>query len=76
MKSQQIKTAYQEIIFDINPFAPARWIEASMRLKYGTLGHLSLDDFHKEVKMFMSNINYTDREQVQTWEALAKSYAL
>jgi hypothetical protein len=43
--------SYQHIINEIDPTVNAREIEAFMRSQYGTLDHLSRDDFRREIRL-------------------------
>lgn len=43
------KTPYLRIILELDPTVDAVGVEASMRLHYGTLDHLSRDEFKTEI---------------------------
>lgn len=43
------RTPYQHIILELDPKVDAVGVEASIRLRYGTLDHLSRDEFKKEI---------------------------
>ena len=43
------RTPYQRIILEVDPTVDAVGVEASMRLHYGTLDHLSRDEFKREI---------------------------
>jgi hypothetical protein len=44
--------AYEKTISEIAPDVDAAAVEAFMRLQYGTLDHLSRDDFKQEIRLF------------------------
>lgn len=64
-------SGYQKLIAEIDPRVNARAVEAFMRLEYGTLNHLSREQFEREVALFKA-ARMSDAEQ----EALARSYGL
>ena len=45
---------YQRLIREMNPTVNPAGVEASMRLQYGTLSHLSARDFRREIKLAVS----------------------
>ena len=48
-KTAMTRTAYQNIIHSVDPKVNAAGVEASMRLQFGTLDHLSRKDFKTEI---------------------------
>jgi hypothetical protein len=44
--------SYQKTISELAPDVDAAAVEAFMRLQYGTLDHLSRDDFKQEIRLF------------------------
>ena len=68
-------TAYQKLIQEIDKTVTAteaRGVEASMRLQYGTLGHLSRDTFKSEISLFRA----CEKHQPGYGASLAASYGL
>jgi len=63
---------YQTLITEIDPLINAAGIEASMRLQYGTLSHLSRETFVKEIKLASA----CEAEQPGFLNSIAKSYGL
>jgi hypothetical protein len=66
---------YQEIIREAltgRDYDP-RHIEAFMRLQYGTLNHLSLDDFEREIEICIACIGLMGKESA---EETARSFGL
>jgi hypothetical protein len=64
---------YQVLINQIDPTVNARYVEAYMRLQYGTLDNLSREQFVREVALCKQCIAATHPDQN---EALAKSFGL
>ncbi len=64
---------YAAIIAPLAPGYDPRHIEAYMRLQYGTLSHLSRDDFAREAKICMACV---DTAGVEAAERCARSYGL
>ena len=64
---------YQQIINRIDPTLNPRWDEGFIRLQYGTLDHLSVTDFEREIDLFRGELQQEDE---QTWEDNARSYGL
>ena len=66
--------SYQKLIKEIckslSIIADPRHIEGFMRLQYGTLDHLSREEFVNECKLF------NEAKEMGDWEANAKSYGL
>jgi len=44
-------SCYEKIILELDPTADACGVESFMRCQYGTLDHLSRDDFRREIKL-------------------------
>lgn len=68
-------TGYQKIIREIDPTVTAeeaRGIEASMRLTYGTLGHLDRKVFRNEIILFRA----IERREPGYGKRIAESYGL
>jgi hypothetical protein len=66
---------YQKLIRELlngREYDP-RHIEAYMRLQYGTLNHLSRDDFRREIRICTACIDSSGRENA---EELAKDMGL
>jgi hypothetical protein len=66
---------YQKLIAELlaDPTYDPRHIEALMRLQYGTLDHLTRDQFRADIKLCTARIDAMGREAA---ERTAKSYGL
>jgi pyrroloquinoline quinone (PQQ) biosynthesis protein C len=64
---------YRRTILEFAPDSNPNHIEAWMRLKYGTLDHLSREEFQEEVQVAVECIaKWSDSDN----ETLARSYGL
>jgi hypothetical protein len=72
-KWRENMSLYQGTIKKIAPKCNARYIEAWLRLEFGTLDHLSPSRFRKEVKMAVECAKTATKKEN---EDLAKSYGL
>lgn len=64
---------YRQAILDIAPGYDPRHVEAYMRLTFGTLDHLSPEEFRREVYLACRDI---DEGGVDQAEGLARSYGM
>jgi hypothetical protein len=60
----------KEICKSLSIVADPRHIEGFMRLQYGTMNHLSREDFVRECKLF------NKVKEIGDWEANAKTYGI
>ena len=65
---------YQQLIRELDPTVNPRWVEGFIRVQYGTLSHLDLSDFKREIRLFKE----AQREELNDdlWESTAKSYGI
>jgi hypothetical protein len=63
---------YQATIHDLDPTVNPAGVEASMRLQFGTLDHLSRDDFRREIGIAKA----CEAEEPGYLEAVAESYGM
>lgn len=63
---------YQDMISKIDPTINAAGVEASMRMQYGTLGHLPRETFIAEIKLAAA----CEVEQPGFLADIAKSFGL
>lgn len=64
---------YQKSIQRLDPNVNPRLVEGFMRLQYGTLDHLTTNDFKREIELFKIAL-LRDGEEV--WERNAESYGI
>ena len=62
----------QTLIHELDKTVNPAGVEGSMRLQYGTLSHLSREDFKREIQIAKA----AEREEPGFLEGVAKSYGL